>query len=712
MLAMWQRICHILQDVESRHRRWVDHVWLRPPTHKLYLVACIIMVVLAIVGTAHMRVWQFDQWQNDKTEYFIGDIPAFSTTDAPYFLNIAKHIKDHGHSAGFGQDRNYPDSALHEGAGKPPEQYSLRSEPLLAVVISYLAKDSSLEEIFAAAHRMLPVTAGLTCLAVILAFGAVGRWAEGSIAGLGSSLSFAFLDRTSAGRIDTDQLNLGFVYLITALLIWAARSKRLAPAIGFCLAGVVMAKLFHWWWPKPALNWAFSTGLVMLTGFCQKSWKRPLLLGGIFFALVGNFNLGLNINPADFTNLADASGALKFPNTFTTVSELAKPSLAEIIELFSNHNLIAIIAVVGFVGWVFVSPLWAIMFFPMLILGMMHFTFGNRVLFFAAPLIWFGFAWGLITFARWLLSYLSKQSGDGSQANALSASLAAIASFCLSYVALANPVTNPYLSTPSFAPETIKGFQILGDYTRQNPTDRQAVIATWWDYGYAAMLFSDLPTLQDGGNQKGPKTHLIARALMSEDQAETARIIKFIANGGTPALTRNGTSKATLDAAFIQGVADEHTDVYLVLTNRMTHWMSSISKLGFWDIDSGQPIPVYRGKNELFYQDLACVGTGRIIRCNDWEVNLDAGTVDNRSVLSAALQTHDGREGARIDYGNPVGMYLQFNMLSGQPWYDHLVHQKLFKSSYHQLFYLGNFDPDLFTPIIDGFPYFRTYRIN
>ena len=146
---------------------------------------------------------------------------------------------------------------------------------------------------------MLPVSVALTALAVILAFGAAGFWSEGAIAALGSSLSSAFLGRTSAGRLDTDQLNLGFFYLITALIIWAGRAKNIWVALALCGVAAAATHLFHWWWPKPILNWVFLVGLVWLA-YCVNSHSGALL-GVVYLALISNPNFSLSVDVNDYT---------------------------------------------------------------------------------------------------------------------------------------------------------------------------------------------------------------------------------------------------------------------------------------------------------------------------------------------------------------------------------------------------------------------------
>ena len=45
-------------------------------------------------------------------------------------------------------------------------------------------------------------------------------------AAIGGGLSSAYLVRSSFGRIDTDQLNLGLMYLMFGLVMLSARSKK------------------------------------------------------------------------------------------------------------------------------------------------------------------------------------------------------------------------------------------------------------------------------------------------------------------------------------------------------------------------------------------------------------------------------------------------------------------------------------------------------
>ena len=166
------------------------------------------MAVIAIAANGHMRSWQFAQWQAAPDIYFVNDMPSVSTADAGYFLAKAKAIKTDGNSDAFLQKRLFPN---HRDIQDNPDN-RLTREQLLSVIIAYFAPDASNRALLEAAHAMLPITAMMTALAIICAFGIAGFWWEAAIAALGGGLSFSYLSRSAVGRIDTDQLNLCLLY--------------------------------------------------------------------------------------------------------------------------------------------------------------------------------------------------------------------------------------------------------------------------------------------------------------------------------------------------------------------------------------------------------------------------------------------------------------------------------------------------------------------
>ena len=173
-----------------------------------FVIALIVKHLIAAGMSGYVRHWQYQVWEQNPEIFYLDDgTPLFTTTDAPYFLGLAKAIKEEGSIQAFTEMRSYP-NALKRDSGE--QSHSLRDAPLLSVVLSIIAKDTTQKAMLQAGHMLIPVTAFLTALMIVFAFGAAGYWLPGAIAAAGGALSFTYLTRSGAGRIDTDQLNLGF----------------------------------------------------------------------------------------------------------------------------------------------------------------------------------------------------------------------------------------------------------------------------------------------------------------------------------------------------------------------------------------------------------------------------------------------------------------------------------------------------------------------
>ena len=165
------------------------------------------------------------------------DTPTFSTADAPYFLKHAVDIQ-RGESVDFFKvSRSYPNNPKTEQ--KLADRSDMRDYPLLSVVLAKLASNKDKSSLVAVGNLLLVLTAALTTAAITVCFGAAGYWAHGAVAGLGGGLSAAYLVRSSIGRIDTDQLNLGFMYLIFGLC-------RVSRTSTIAVFGVIAVSLPGW----------------------------------------------------------------------------------------------------------------------------------------------------------------------------------------------------------------------------------------------------------------------------------------------------------------------------------------------------------------------------------------------------------------------------------------------------------------------------------
>ena len=90
---------------------------------------------------------------------------------------------------------------------------------------------------------------------------------------LGGGLSFADLSRSAAGRIDTDQLSLGFFYLLFGLAFWAGTARGKLAGIAPIAAMGICAYLFNWWYGKPELIVMPVIAFVWLRLVVRRDWR-------------------------------------------------------------------------------------------------------------------------------------------------------------------------------------------------------------------------------------------------------------------------------------------------------------------------------------------------------------------------------------------------------------------------------------------------------
>ena len=171
-----------------------------------------------------------------------------------------------------------------------------------------------------AGNRVIILTAGLTALMIAICFGAAGYWLEGAAAGVGGGLSMAYLTRTAIGRIDTDQLNLGFMYLLFGLLVFAGKARSRTWSLAFCVAAGTCAKLFMWWYYKPELMVVVAV-MLTITLICLQRDILTAIIGTLTFLVLADIGFFSLVESPYFKEVL-SKGSFIFPH-------------------LSNHNRVA-----------------------------------------------------------------------------------------------------------------------------------------------------------------------------------------------------------------------------------------------------------------------------------------------------------------------------------------------------------------------------------
>lgn len=679
----------------------VSKSWFSPIKIQPFIVFLIIVSGFVAAGmNGYLRYWQYEKWEENSEIFYLDDgTPLFTTTDAPYFLGLAKAIKQDGDYNSYNYLRSYSHEKKFSEVEKKPS--NIREAPLLSVILSMMASDSSVKSLLEAGHLLVLVSAILTALMVVFAFGAAGYWLEGAVAAAGGGLSLAFLPRSGAGRIDTDQLNLGFFYLMTGLVVFAAREKNFRIAIVLAAFAGVVYWVFDWWYSKPFFGWAFFIGFVWLSIVCRSNLKQALLQSALFLLLSGLpfKELGISSDSGYLNDVLLFKGLI-FPNTFDTITEIKEVPFSEILIRISGSLWLGIFSLFGLVFWAIRHPAYAIVFGPAASFALLNYVIGNRAIFYSAPMLWFGFGWLIITFFRWIDCRISRSN--------LTPGLL-ILGLIISFVSVWVASPTNYLQGPSFDKKTVSNFQMLQKIL---PEDNVA-IASWWDYGYMSMLFNERPTLHDGGAHRTPSTHLIARNLLQSSQKIAAQEFQLLSDVGYGGVLKS--RQKVLEDNNSQQLQNKNTTVYLVLTSDMVNWMPSISKIGAFDIKLGKPFKFDgAGPNyQLRYNKVTCqpINSQNRFLCNDLELDLNTGKFGNNIILYGASASKDGKQTGARKFQRPNSPFIIHSELGNAAPSSMIIHRDLYFSVFHQLFYLNKAIPDYFTLIYDGFPDMKVFKI-
>ena len=292
--------------------------WLGPlpVTRKIVLVGLVLSMAAAFANVK-VRLDQERIWKaNPEVTEFAGTM-SFSTADAPYFLGHAKLAKLDVPPERFNQDRNYPDQRTFNSESE--KRADIFSRPLLSTLIAHWSKTGTNSDLLSTANKILIVNSALTAALIIFCFSATGYFIEGSVAAVGGGLSAAYLVRSSFGRIDTDQLNLGLTYAMFGLAVFASRTVSLRGRMVWAATLAVAANVFLVWYPKPELVWLVSAAFVWLLVTGTGTITKKILPLFIYLALA----------PLNYTNPfrdeyfqpSIKSENLYFPNALSTITE-------------------------------------------------------------------------------------------------------------------------------------------------------------------------------------------------------------------------------------------------------------------------------------------------------------------------------------------------------------------------------------------------------
>lgn len=348
----------------------------------------------------------------------------------------------------------------------------------------------------------------------------------------------------------------------------------LAPVVVLCL--VLTQK------NKPVLVRNVWVGLVVLVAI--------LLLTNITYpALSGIANKAMSYFPSATTGVESslqAKGPV-FPSILQSIIENKSVSMSEILGRGVFWPWLGWIALLASPVVILLRPS-TLLLLPFVVLQLFSMQMGARFTMFggAALIVFLGIALGLVVDA------LAKQSR---WRNAVGLGVQAVCG-----LAMLLYCHNAYATLPLTPVVTKDHAEALIDLGQTAPED--AMIWTWWDWGYASQYYAGLKTMVDGGQHSGAEVFPVGLALSTESPEQSNRIIRYSSQfkpdhrfylGYQPARQWK-TMPAAEAMDQIEAMKTEPVDVtapvpqYLVVTWKDLTIAKWITFYGNWNLESGQ----------------------------------------------------------------------------------------------------------------------------
>jgi dolichyl-diphosphooligosaccharide--protein glycosyltransferase len=538
------------------------------------LISLIALLFLAVIINYGARYYEKTVWDDNPNIFSSEGLPLIRAADPAYFIKQAQYLKKEKFIG------DYYNKLMFEYYKKPIDV----KPPLFSTIISLLAKDSSLNEIINAGNKFVLLSSMLTSIGIFFLFYVIGRPFEGIIASTAGIISTQYLNRSSIGYIDTDILNLFFIYFLFGLIYLSSKQKNWKKNILIIIVTGLLGKSFLLWYPKPILIILSFSSLVFFTWFNTKDWKRVMLNSLIYILITGPniyFNtlniilnnpylsgyLSANVQSIDLVDKTD----LNFNNIFRYIGEQTKLPLFELFEVEGSIYL-GIFCFLGLILWAITYPVLFIGLAPLSLFFLTSTIIGVRALIYSSPFIWFGLIY-LINFIFFKLSSFKTTQFNRDYIYILT-SLSFLAIFLLTNNVFSRTINPPYISS-----SIVKAMISMNDVV--DDKDNSVIVAPW-TYGYQSVLYNDIPILIHPGLPTSPRHYFIERANASFDLDETTKILNYVASGEVEKIKEKGIDtfqKLSMDLYS----NTSNKDIYLMLTQQQRLWMnhSCSSLLGY-----------------------------------------------------------------------------------------------------------------------------------
>ncbi len=638
---------------------------------KVYMLLIIALIALS----SYMRYKQYDYWLQHKDTYFVENYPAMRTLDAYRFLRYAKEYKN----------GTYYKTKKDKFVSYPNNLAKPKPIPMISFFIAKISNYTGLS-IYESGLALIPILSGLFILPFALYFYFSGMPMAGLVGSFVGTFSWMYYTRTSMGRVDTDLLQLFFLFIIPLFMLLMLESKKYSSLFVNFILSLIFAYLYILWYDHPGIASIyafFSVFVLLLKTYKDKKLFLASIAVFILTILIVNY-LGY-LNPLKYrihlyiTNFLEPNtSSVNMLNLITEGKHL--PFLVT-LQYYALHSIafdllgLALFFVVIFYLRIRVIPL-----MPTIALGFMSFFSSVRTMMFLAPFIGAGIGFAV----DWFINYLKQKK----QFNEIKLSAIGISISAIIMAILAQSSAIKYIPPPKIKPQIVKSFLDI------KKKINNAVIVSWWDYGLPIEDICGFPTYIDGISQFGNKTYYIAKGFISDNQTQLRNIIAYMDRYG------NGKTPINWNQVLSYNKKIAHNNNYILFTEDMLRKIGAMSYL-------------VNGKhNILAYDELECYNfKNNILKCNKALMNFDTGLINHKFKINKVLFIYDGYTKKELSFFKNGEIIVELVLKNGKLLHTLLCDTKTYKTNFNQMYILGNYDKNLFKEVYNNYPYARMFKV-
>ncbi|EIY4182468.1 peptide-binding protein [Campylobacter coli] len=687
-------------------------------------------IILAYVFSVLCRFyWVF--WASEFNEYFFNNELMIISNDGYAFAEGARDM-----IAGFHQ----PNDLSYYGSSLSTLTYWF-----------YKITPFSLESIFIYISTFL---SSLVVIPLILIANECKRHLMGFVAALLASIANSYYNRTMSGYYDTDMLVIVLAMMIVFFMIRLILKKDLLSLIALPL----FVGIYLWWYPSSyTLNvallglffiytlvfhikektlymaiilasitlsniaWFYQSAIIVIlfSLFVLQNKRFSFALLGIlglstlvFLILSGGidpilYQLKFYIFRSDES--ANLAQGFMYFNVNQTIQEVESIDLSIFMQRISGSELVFFVSLIGFIFLVRKHKS-MILALPMLALGFLALKSGLRFTIYAVPVLALGFGF--------LMSLLQERK----QKNNNTYWWANIGVFIFTFLSLIPMFyhINNYKAPTVFSQNEATKLDEL-----KKIAQREDYVVAWWDYGYPIRYYSDVKTLVDGGKHLGKDNFFPSFALSKDEQAAAnmARLSVEYTEKSFYA-PQNDILKSDILQAMMKDYNQSNVDlflaslskpdfkidtpktrdIYLYMPARMSLIFSTVASFSFINLDTGvldkpftfstaYPLDVKNGEIYL---------SNGVVLSDDFR-SFKIG--DNVVSVNSIVEINSIKQGeykiTPID--DTAQFYIFYLKDSTIPYAQFILMDKtMFNSAYVQMFFLGNYDKNLYDLVINA----------